>query len=58
MAAARVVWYEIQGGGHRWPPHHADGIRERVAEKELGKSSQNINASDVIWQFFAAHARR
>ena len=57
-ANADVVWYEIQGGGHRWPPHHADGIVEHIAERKLGVSSRNINASDVIWAFFAAHPRR
>jgi len=56
-ANADVVWYEIQGGGHRWPPHHADGITERLAEQKLGKSSQNIYTSELIWQFFSTHAR-
>jgi len=56
-ANADVVWYEIQGGGHRWPPHHADGIKERLAEQKLGKSSQNIYTSELIWQFFSTHAR-
>jgi polyhydroxybutyrate depolymerase len=55
---ADVVWYEIQGGGHRWPPHREAGAREDVALRENGTSSQNIDASEVIWQFFAAHPRR
>ena len=50
--------YEIQGGGHRWPPHHEEGPREALAQRENGASTQNINASEVIWAFFAAHARR
>jgi polyhydroxybutyrate depolymerase len=57
-AGADVLWYEIQGGGHRWPPHHADGIAEAIAKRKLGSSSQNIDASAVIWKFFAAHGRR
>ncbi|HZR23737.1 MAG TPA: PHB depolymerase family esterase [Vicinamibacterales bacterium] len=54
---ASVVWYEIEGGGHRWPPHHADGIKEAMAKRTLGASSQNIDASDVIWNFFSQHHR-
>ena len=53
-----VIWYEIHGGGHRWPPPHSDeGRSEADAQRENGVSSQNINASEVIWVFFAAHAR-
>jgi polyhydroxybutyrate depolymerase len=53
-----VVWYEIHGGGHRWPPPHSDeGRSEEDARRENGVSSQNINASEVIWAFFATHAR-
>ena len=54
---ADVVWYEIAGGGHRWPPHHAQGVAETLARRTLGVSSQNIDASETIWAFFAAHPR-
>ena len=53
-----VVWYEIEGGGHRWPPHSYEGGQEAAALRQNGVSSRNINASEVIWAFFAAHARR
>ena len=53
-----VVWYEIQGGGHRWPPHSFEAESEALALRENGKSSRNINASEAIWAFFAAHPRR
>jgi len=53
-----VVWYEIRGGGHRWAPHRYEGRQEALARDENGVSSQNINASAVIWSFFAAHGRR
>jgi polyhydroxybutyrate depolymerase len=53
-----VVWYEIEGGGHRWPPHREVGVREELSLRENGVSSQNINASEVIWAFFAAHPRQ
>jgi polyhydroxybutyrate depolymerase len=54
---SEVVWYEIAGGGHRWPPYRETGVQEALAARENGASSQNINASEVIWAFFAAHAR-
>jgi polyhydroxybutyrate depolymerase len=52
---ADVMWYEIQGGGHRWPPETVSDARSQA---ENGVSSQNLNASEVIWAFFNAHARR
>jgi len=56
---ADVVWNEIEGGGHRWPPHRSDRlIVERLASRTLGASSQNINASETLWRFFAMHARQ
>ena len=54
---ADVVWYEIAGGGHRWPPHRAQGVAETLARRTLGVSSQNIDASETIWAFFASHPR-
>jgi len=52
---ADVVWYEIQGGGHRWPP---ENISDAASQRENGVSSQNLNATEVIWTFFRAHPRR
>ncbi|HZT78008.1 MAG TPA: PHB depolymerase family esterase [Vicinamibacterales bacterium] len=55
---ADVVWYEIAGGGHRWPMRRSERpMVERAVERLLGASSQNIDATEVIWAFFAAHAR-
>jgi polyhydroxybutyrate depolymerase len=56
-AGSGVEWYEIANGGHRWPPRMARGAAERTARRLLGISSQNLDASAVIWRFFAAHAR-
>ena len=50
-----VVWYEIQGGGHRWPP---ETVSDAASQRENGVSSQNLNASDVIWAFFNTHPRK
>jgi poly(3-hydroxybutyrate) depolymerase len=52
---SEVIWYEIQGGGHRWPP---ENISDAASQRENGVSSQNINASETVWSFFNTHARR
>ncbi|TSC77494.1 MAG: polyhydroxybutyrate depolymerase [Parcubacteria group bacterium Gr01-1014_33] len=49
---ADTVLYAIEGGGHAWPPH--EGAFSRIA----GKSSKNIDATKVIWEFFKAHPRK
>ncbi len=42
------VWfYKILGGGHTW----AGGL-QYLPEIIIGKTSQDINANEVIWQFF------
>jgi polyhydroxybutyrate depolymerase len=48
---SEVFLYLIQGAGHIWPgrpprPHY------------LGKTTYNIIANDLIWQFFQRHSRR
>jgi polyhydroxybutyrate depolymerase len=50
-AGAEVVLYLTHGAGHVWPgqpprPHY------------LGKTTYNIIANDIIWDFFQRHARR
>ena len=53
-----VVWYEIAGGGHRWPPQRAQGMQEAIARRTFGASSQNLDATQVLWQFFNEHPKR
>jgi polyhydroxybutyrate depolymerase len=48
---AEVVLYVIDGGGHTWP-----GRTPRI--DLLGKSSKNISANDLIWEFFETHPMR
>jgi polyhydroxybutyrate depolymerase len=48
---SEVVLYEIEGGGHTWPG------RPSIAFF-LGKTTKNVNANDVMWEFFEKHARR
>jgi len=45
---AEVVLYAIGGGGHTWPG------RDPVV-KFLGKSTGNISANDLLWEFFVKH---
>lgn len=48
MDNAEVVLYVIEGGGHTWP-----GVESPVAF--LGKSTFDISANDLIWEFFELH---
>jgi len=47
-----VVLYTIEGGGHTWP-----GGVQYLPRAMVGRVSRDINATDVIWQFFASHPR-
>lgn len=46
-----VELYTIEGGGHTWP-----GVASPL--KILGKTTQNLSANDVMWDFFQRHAKR
>ncbi len=46
---ADVVLYTVEGGGHSWPGSDI--------APEAGITTQDINATDVIWEFFAAHPK-
>jgi polyhydroxybutyrate depolymerase len=47
---AEVVLIVIEGGGHTWPG------REFGPElKVLGRSSKDVSANDLMWQFFEKH---
>jgi len=45
---AEVVLVVIEGGGHTWP-----GRETKL--KLLGKSTKNVSANDVMWEFFVKH---
>ncbi|MBY0495101.1 MAG: hydrolase [Cyanobacteria bacterium] len=55
---AGVAWYEIAGGGHRWPPSELAGPGERFVTRKLGISSRNLDATAVLWRFFQSHPKR
>jgi len=42
-----LVLYTINGGGHTWP-----GGWQYLGERLVGKTSRDINASHIIWDFF------
>ena len=48
---AEVVLVEIGGGGHTWPGQDAPA-------GFLGKSTKDICANDLMWEFFQKHARK
>jgi len=47
---SEVALYTIEGGGHTWPGTAPLAI--------LGPTSRQINATQVIWEFFERHPRR
>lgn len=40
-----VIYYLVEGGGHTWP-----GGPQYLPESAIGKTSQHMNASEVIWE--------
>ncbi len=42
-----VVLYVVDGGGHTWP-----GGLQYLPARVIGKTSRDIDASEVIWSFF------
>jgi polyhydroxybutyrate depolymerase len=49
---AETIYYRVKGGGHTWP-----GGTERAPTFIVGRTSRDMDASDVIWEFFARHHR-
>jgi polyhydroxybutyrate depolymerase len=52
-ANAEVVLYTIEGGGHTWP-----GGKQYLFEAMVGRTSRDINATEVIWEFFRENPKR
>jgi polyhydroxybutyrate depolymerase len=48
---ANVVFYTIDGGGHGWPGGHIPLPRFIV-----GKTTQSIDATQLMWSFFTQHS--
>ena len=49
---AEVILVKVIGGGHTWP-----GGKQYLGPKLVGVVSREINASDMILDFFLAHSR-
>ena len=47
---SEVLFYTIEGMGHTWP-----GGKSRLPEWMVGKTSDKIKATDLIWEFFEKH---
>jgi len=54
---ATVLLYKIEGGGHGWPGGRAmrqfnqGNFSNRSYENLVGKNTQELNASEIVWQF-------
>src|SRR6202162_1021318 len=43
---AQVALYSVKNGGHTWP-----GGEQYMTEKEIGRTSNSLNANETIWSF-------
>lgn len=50
--ATEINYYIVEGMGHGWPPRPPD------APRLAGPTSHNINATEVIWEFFKTHRKQ
>jgi polyhydroxybutyrate depolymerase len=46
---AQVVLYSVKGAGNTWP-----GGEQYEAEKSVGKTSEDVNANELIWSFLVS----
>ena len=49
---AEVAFDTIEGMGHTWP-----GGNSLLPERMVGKTSNAINATNAIWEFFKRHTK-
>jgi|SRR5580658_1063440 polyhydroxybutyrate depolymerase len=45
---AQVISYSMKGGGNTWP-----GGEQYEVEKQVGKTSRDLNANEIIWSFLS-----
>lgn len=48
---ADVILYTIEGGGHMWPGG------KHLAEWIFGRTTDDINATRLMWEFYVQHPR-
>jgi polyhydroxybutyrate depolymerase len=46
------VFYRIEGGGHTWP-----GRTGLLQESIYGRTTANVDANTLMWDFFKKHPR-
>ena len=46
-----VQWLQAEGGGHTWP-----GGAAYLPPRLIGRTCRDLDASEAIWAFFAAHS--
>jgi polyhydroxybutyrate depolymerase len=46
---AQVVLYSLKGAGNTWP-----GGEQYEAENTIGKTSQDVNANEIVWNFLSS----
>jgi polyhydroxybutyrate depolymerase len=44
-----VILYTVEGGGHTWPGG------KHLAEWVAGRTTDDINATQLMWEFFVEH---
>ena len=49
---AEVVFYRLENGGHSWP---GTPVADRMLERTGIPTNMDINASELIWDFFEEH---
>jgi len=49
---APVVWYDVEGGGHRWPDPSARNGRLITQRLHLGWASHEITTAKILWRFW------
>lgn len=47
--SAQVISYSVKGAGNTWP-----GGEQYQVEKQVGKTSQDLNANETIWSFLVS----
>ncbi len=49
---SEVQGYVVNGGGHTWP-----GGRQYLPAALIGKTTRNLDGSEVIWEFVSRHTQ-
>ena len=49
-AGADVIFYAVEGGGHTWPGPEPSA--QYLPTRLIGRACHDLNASELIWEFF------